>query len=197
MDEPAKASADAGLKKGDVQAVLSVQSYVSPKVEIAQGGGGYGLVELRGSYTRRATSEVYRIPDWTWYESKRTVENHIRTLPMTWTFLRPVQFMEKWLPDASSTLKFARTMLLKYGFRNHPERKHQLISAREVHQEAMGKPVETSLLILVWFARRYVLIARKVMNFFDDIGYNVDIPKLREEFPGLQDCWARLELFRA
>jgi hypothetical protein len=32
MDEPAKAFADAGVTKGGVYAVFSVQSYVSPKV---------------------------------------------------------------------------------------------------------------------------------------------------------------------
>jgi hypothetical protein len=106
--------------------------------------------------------------------------------------------MDNWLPDAPGTLKFGRTVLLKYGFRTHPERKHQLVSARDigiagatalnrsdvyankeiplagdeltmdelekVHQEVMGGPVETSMVALAWFARRYVPIARKVMD---------------------------------
>ncbi|RSH94641.1 hypothetical protein EHS25_004445 [Saitozyma podzolica] len=234
MDEPAKAFADAGVTKGGVYAVFSVQSYVSPKMDIAQGKAiADASVALGAERFIYASSDFGGLADTglDMYESKRTVENHIRTLPITWTFLRPVQFMDNWLPDAPGTLKFGRTVLLKYGFRTHPERKHQLVSARDigiagatalnrsdvyankeiplagdeltmdelekVHQEVMGGPVETSMVALAWFARRYVPIARKVMDFFDEQGYHVDVAKLRDEFPGLEDFRARLKRYRA
>jgi hypothetical protein len=55
MDEPAKAFADAGVTKGGVYAVLSVQSYVSPKVDIAQGQCGSTAPRSTGLEAERWT----------------------------------------------------------------------------------------------------------------------------------------------
>ena len=60
------------------------------------------------------------------------VEHHVKSLGMPYTFLRPVQFMENLLPTAAYTFKLARTVLLQYTFYTHPERKHQMISVRDI-----------------------------------------------------------------
>jgi uncharacterized protein YbjT (DUF2867 family) len=51
---------------------------------------------------------------------------------MGYTFLRPVQFMDNYLPDAPMMFKLGRTVVIKHTFVNHPERKHQLISSRDI-----------------------------------------------------------------
>jgi hypothetical protein len=72
------------------------------------------------------------------FEVKKRVEEHIRSLcgpdgtGMGYSFLRPVQFMENLLPDAPFLFKIGRTVLIRYTFVNHPERKHQFISSRDI-----------------------------------------------------------------
>lgn len=67
------------------------------------------------------------------FESKRKVEDHIRSLPdLGWTFLRFVQFMDNYLPTAPFFLKIGRTVTLKYTLTTHPECLHQLISAKDI-----------------------------------------------------------------
>jgi nucleoside-diphosphate-sugar epimerase len=61
------------------------------------------------------------------------VEKHIKSLKgMTYTFLRPSQFMENLLPTSPYMFKLTRTILLRYTFYTHPERKHQMISVRDI-----------------------------------------------------------------
>lgn len=66
------------------------------------------------------------------YEVKRTVENYILKLPIGHTFLRPVQFMENYLPTAPFLFRMGRTVVMRFTFYEHPERKHQLIASRDI-----------------------------------------------------------------
>ena len=66
------------------------------------------------------------------FETKRIVENHINTLPLTHTHLRPVQFMENFLPTAPFMFKVSRTVVMRYTFAHHPERMHQLVAVRDI-----------------------------------------------------------------
>lgn len=77
------------------------------------------------------------------FEAKRAVETHIRQItsspsgtPMGWTFLRPVQFMENFVPTAPFLFKMSRTVVLRYTFYKNPERKHQLIAVRDIGRAA-------------------------------------------------------------
>lgn len=40
--------------------------------------------------------------------------------------------MDNYLPNAPYFLKMGRTVVLRYTFYTHPERKHQLIAARDI-----------------------------------------------------------------
>jgi uncharacterized protein YbjT (DUF2867 family) len=67
------------------------------------------------------------------YEVKRKVERYIQSIPsLRYTFLRPVQFMENFLPDSPFLFKMGRTVTMRYTFYTHPERKHQLISSADI-----------------------------------------------------------------
>lgn len=66
------------------------------------------------------------------FEVKRTVENHIKAISLPYTFLRPVQFMENYLPAAAFMFKMGRSVVMRHTFIKHPERKHQLISSRDI-----------------------------------------------------------------
>ena len=61
---------------------------------------------------------------------------------MGYTFLRPVQFMENWLPDSPLLFKIGRTVVMKYTFYKNPDRKHQLVSARSIGQAGAKAFVE-------------------------------------------------------
>lgn len=67
------------------------------------------------------------------FEVKHKVERYIQTLPsLRYTFLRPVQFMENFLPDSPFLFKMGRTVTMRYTFYTHPERKHQVISSADI-----------------------------------------------------------------
>ena len=61
------------------------------------------------------------------------VEDHISKLaPMAYTFLRPVQFMDSYVPTSPYMFKISRTVVMRYTFYKNPQRKHQLISSRDI-----------------------------------------------------------------
>jgi uncharacterized protein YbjT (DUF2867 family) len=71
-------------------------------------------------------------PIWPSFQAKYTVEQHIKSLGMDYTFLRPSQFMDNLLPTSAFMFKITRTMLLRRTFYKHPERKHQMVSTRDI-----------------------------------------------------------------
>ena len=88
----------------------------------------------------------------TFIGARLPVEHHVKSLGMGYTFLRPTQFMENLLPSSAYMFKLTRTVLLRYTFYTHPDRKHQMISVRDIGRfgalavvrpdKYMGKAVE-------------------------------------------------------
>ncbi|WRT67562.1 uncharacterized protein IL334_004534 [Kwoniella shivajii] len=135
MDEPSKVFPALGLEKGDVYGVFSVQSYVDDNTMIKQGKIiADASVQFGVKHIVYSSTDFGGLDDtgFSTFECKRTVENHILSLPISHTFLRPVQFMDIWLPAAPFQFKMGRTVWAKYTYYKHPERKHQLISSRDI-----------------------------------------------------------------
>ncbi|KAL7421100.1 hypothetical protein Q5752_003984 [Cryptotrichosporon argae] len=130
MDEPAAVFAKLGRA---VHGVFSVQGYVDDKAMIRQGKAVADAAVAAGAkhlvYSSTEAGDYSGMPS---YATKFVVEDHIRTLPIGHTFLRPVQFMDNYLPSAPFFFRMGRTVTLRYTFYHHPERKHQLISARDI-----------------------------------------------------------------
>jgi uncharacterized protein YbjT (DUF2867 family) len=71
------------------------------------------------------------------FTSKYNVEEHLKSISTTksgfsWTIIRPSQFMDNLLPSSPFMFKLTRTMLLRRTFYTHPERKHQMVSTRDI-----------------------------------------------------------------
>jgi hypothetical protein len=70
------------------------------------------------------------------FEVKRKVENHIRTLSMPSTFIRPPQFMDIWTPTTPFQFKMGRTVAAKHALGPNPNRKHCLVAGQDVGRAA-------------------------------------------------------------
>ncbi|WVR06181.1 hypothetical protein IAU60_003211 [Kwoniella sp. DSM 27419] len=135
MDKPLEVLESLGLKKGEIHGVFSVQGYVDDAAMVRQ---GKAIADAAVAYDVKHI--VYSSVDFAGltntevagFETKRAVENYILTLPIGHTFLRPVQFMDIWLPDTPFQFKMGRTVWSKLTYYKHPERKHQLISSRDI-----------------------------------------------------------------
>ncbi|KAK4685465.1 hypothetical protein P7C73_g4684, partial [Tremellales sp. Uapishka_1] len=239
MDEPERSFAQIGLKKGEVYGMFSVQGYVDAKTETRQGKAVVDAAQKLGveHFIHSSTDIGFNV--------KIVVEDYIKTLdpPMGYTMLRPAQFMDNLLPTASFMFKMGRTVLLQRTFTHHPERKHQMISARDIgragamalehpdqwkgreirlagdeftmpelqkiYSEIMGRPIETAPWILGLMVKSFVSLMseaagvsgwlRKLLQseddrsypltaqFWDDVGYGIDIPALKKDMPELED----------
>ncbi|WVW86099.1 hypothetical protein I302_108138 [Kwoniella bestiolae CBS 10118] len=235
MDKPEMAFAATGLKEDEVYGVFNVQGYVSEKVELAQGKGIivaskrwnvkhfiYSSISFGGlDDTNAAGMEV-----------KRDIENYLISSGIAYTILRPTQFMDNLLPSSAFMFKISRTILLRQTFYNHPERKHQLISSRDigkagaealshpekwlnviielagdeltvqeiedVYREVLGSEPSLTFWGLAAFVR-WVSPLGPMARFFDDHGFKVDIPQLKEDLPqvGLEDLRGYLQRYKA
>jgi uncharacterized protein YbjT (DUF2867 family) len=86
------------------------------------------------------------------FTSKYNVEEHLKSISTSsscaglgWTIIRPSQFMDNLLPSSAFMFKLTRTMLLRRTFYTHPERKHQMVSTRDIGRvsaRAFEKPEE-------------------------------------------------------
>ncbi|KAL7423722.1 hypothetical protein Q5752_001304 [Cryptotrichosporon argae] len=131
MDDPAAVFAAIG----EVWGVFSVQGYVDEKVEEAQGKAIIDAASRAG-----VKHFVYSSVDFggladtgvAAFEVKRRIEAHLVSSGMAHTVLRPTQFMDNLVPAAPAMFKVSRTILLRRTFVAHPERRHQLVSARDV-----------------------------------------------------------------
>ncbi|WWC88919.1 uncharacterized protein L201_003834 [Kwoniella dendrophila CBS 6074] len=135
MDEPSKVFQSLGLHKGGVYGVFSVQGYVDDATMIKQGKAiadasvGFGVKHIVYSSVDFAGMED---TGFSTFECKRTVENYIKSLPISYTILRPVQFMDIWLPNVEFQFKMGRTVWSKYTYYKNPNKKHQLISSKDI-----------------------------------------------------------------
>ncbi|WWD22583.1 NAD(P)H:quinone oxidoreductase, type IV [Kwoniella shandongensis] len=136
MEEPDKVFASLGMEKGDVHGVFSVQGYendaniVKFGCAIADAAKDFGVKHF-----------VYSSCDFgglddtgcSIFEVKRTVENHIKSIDLPYTFLRPVQFMETWTPETPFPFKIGRTVTMKYTYSSpDTDKRLQLISTRDI-----------------------------------------------------------------
>ncbi|KAK8853161.1 hypothetical protein IAR55_003862 [Kwoniella newhampshirensis] len=135
MDEPLKALEATGLAKGQIDGVFDVQGYVSEAIELKQ---AKAIIDAAKEwevehfvYSSADFGELddTKIPP---FEAKRQVESYLRSSGVPYTILRPVQFLDNLLPSAPFQMKVSRTVLLRLTFYNHPERKHQLVSCRDI-----------------------------------------------------------------
>ncbi|WVQ84315.1 hypothetical protein IAT38_006467 [Cryptococcus sp. DSM 104549] len=135
MDEPDKVFEDLELKAGDVYGVFSVQGYVSEDVELKQGLAIVDAAEKVGTQHFVYSSVDFGGLEKTQvegFEVKRQVENRLKATGMPYTILRLCEFMDNLLPTSSFMFKVFRTVILRKTFIHHPERKHQMISARDI-----------------------------------------------------------------
>ncbi|GFZ48661.1 hypothetical protein JCM24511_06410 [Saitozyma sp. JCM 24511] len=156
MDEPAKAFEAAGLGKGEVYGVFSNQGYVDPKVEEAQGKAIIDAAAALGCshFVYNSVDMGRSSPPGPAFTSKYNVEEHLKSIFSSptnastgfgWTIIRPSQFMDNLLPSSAFMFKLSRTMLLRRTFYTHPERKHQMVSTRDIGRvsaRAFEKPEE-------------------------------------------------------
>ncbi|TYJ58823.1 hypothetical protein B9479_000255 [Cryptococcus floricola] len=137
MDEPDKMFLDNGLGKGGVWGVFSVQGYVSEDVEWKQAkaiADASKAIEVKHFvYTGVSFGSLIDDPPLI-FAVKRKVEQYIESINLPHTFLRPAQFMDNLLPTSPFLFKVSRTILLRRTFYNHPERKHQMVSCRDIGQ---------------------------------------------------------------
>lgn len=151
------------------------------------------------------------------FDSKWAVEEHIRSLDLPATILRPVFFMENWSgPDMRQAILGGSVVL---GL--EPETKLQMIAVRDIGVFAriafeepgvwldreveiagdsltmpevaaafgrvLGRPVDYGRLsyeqIRESLGEDYAVMVR----WFDEHGYEADIPELRRQHPGLMD----------
>ncbi|WWC91648.1 uncharacterized protein L201_006594 [Kwoniella dendrophila CBS 6074] len=235
MDKPELALQATGLNVNEVYGVYSVQGYLSEKAELTQGKSIidaskkwnvkhfiYSSISFGGlDDTGSAVMEV-----------KRQVENHLISSGLGYTILRPTQFMDNLLPTSAFMFKISRTILLRHTFINHPDRKHQLISSRDIgksgsqsiinpekwlnqiielagdeltyreieqiYKKVLNKEVELTYWPLASFVK-FVSPLGPMARFFDDHGFKVNIPKLKEELPEVQydDLRSFLTKFKA
>ncbi|WWC62329.1 uncharacterized protein I303_104925 [Kwoniella dejecticola CBS 10117] len=135
MEEPSKVFQSLDLQKGDVYGVFSVQGYVDDTTMIRQGKAiADTSVQFGVKHIVYSSVDFAGLDDtkFSTFECKRAVENHILTLPIRHTFLRPVQFMDIWLPDVEAQFKMGRTVWAKHTYYKNPNKKHQLISSRDI-----------------------------------------------------------------
>ncbi|WVQ72643.1 hypothetical protein IAR50_002202 [Cryptococcus sp. DSM 104548] len=138
MDEPDKVLLEIGLGKGGVWGVFNVQGYVSEEVEwkqakaIADTAKAIEVKHFVYSGISFSTLDLDNLP--VPFAIKRKVEQYIESIDLPHTFLRPTQFMDNLLPTSASLFKISRTILLRKTFYNHPERKHQMVSSRDIGQ---------------------------------------------------------------
>ncbi|ODO05691.1 hypothetical protein I350_04751 [Cryptococcus amylolentus CBS 6273] len=137
MDEPDKVFLDNGLGKGGVWGVFSVQGYVSEDVEWKQAkaiADASKAIEVKHFvYSGVSFGTLVNDPPLA-FAVKRKVEQYIESINLPHTFLRPTQFMDNLLPTSPFLFKVSRTILLRRTFYNHPERKHQMVSCRDIGQ---------------------------------------------------------------
>ncbi|KAI9635179.1 uncharacterized protein MKK02DRAFT_43857 [Dioszegia hungarica] len=224
MDKPGKAVAALGYEKGSVYGVFSCQGYVTPKEDTAQGIAIADMcADLGVQHLVYLSTNFGSAPDTGTeiFECKRRVETHLSTLSIPHvTLLHPAQFMDNLLPSAPTFLRMGRTLLIHHAFKTHPERKHQMVSTRDIgiagarafeepgrwkvldlagdeidmvelqqtYREVMGEEVDTplGLRLVTGMGRRFIGTPRGVADFFDKIGYNVDIPQCRKDFPQVE-----------
>ncbi|ODN77675.1 hypothetical protein L202_04825 [Cryptococcus amylolentus CBS 6039] len=155
MDEPDKVFLDNGLGKGGVWGVFSVQGYVSEDVEWKQAkaiADASKAIEVKHFvYSGVSFGTLVNDPPLA-FAVKRKVEQYIESINLPHTFLRPTQFMDNLLPTSPFLFKVSRTILLRRTFYNHPERKHQMVSCRDIGQmgalafanphQSLGKAVD-------------------------------------------------------
>ncbi|KAK6909533.1 hypothetical protein I203_103553 [Kwoniella mangroviensis CBS 8507] len=135
MDKPELAFTATGLKENEVYGVFNVQGYVSEKVELAQGKSiivaskRWNVKHFIYSSVNFGGLDDTKAPG---LEVKRDIEHYLISSGVPYTILRPTQFMDNLLPTSPFMFKISRTILLRQTFYNHPERKHQLISSRDI-----------------------------------------------------------------
>ncbi|KAJ6536354.1 hypothetical protein B0H19DRAFT_1004034 [Mycena capillaripes] len=157
------------------------------------------------------------------FESKRLVEEYIKSKNLPTTVLRPTTFMDQLaVGDASST--FARLTKLIMLTQLKPDTRLHFIAASDIGgvaalvfsnpdrylgqivdlagdaltpknladgwREVFGVEMRPQIMggnALAWAVRAGRKELRLMFKFFNEIGYNVDIPALRAQYPELKD----------
>ncbi|WWC70549.1 uncharacterized protein I206_104500 [Kwoniella pini CBS 10737] len=135
MEEPLKVFQSLNLQKGDVHGVFSVQGYVDDTTMIRQGKAiADASVEFEVKHIVYSSVDFAGLENtgFSAFECKREVENYIKKLSIQYTFLRPVQFMDIWLPKIEFQFKVGRTVWSKFTYYKNPNKKHQLISSKDI-----------------------------------------------------------------
>jgi len=221
-DNDDRASLDAAFK--GAYGVFSVQNYWLPNVggegEVRQGKTVADAAKTAGvqHFVYSSVGATHRGMGQAHFATKHEIEQHIQSLGLPYTILRPVGFME----NAYYT-QAAISNGMYFGFGLRPDKKSQLIATDDIGafaalvfarpQEFIGQTIElagdelteseTAATLTQVIGRPVNVMPtqpqtdpemRAMANFFNDVAYTADIAALRKIYPDMKTYaqWLRL-----